>query len=72
MSAFSSADIHLLSGIFICLFWVQISAPSQSKNEQKLPKIVNNISNSIALQFGKNFMKIGQKIAKLQMFTSTH
>ena len=45
-------------GIFLGLFWGQISAPTQSKNEQKLPKIVNNISNSLALQSGENFRKI--------------
>ena len=56
------------------LLWPNIcySAPSQFKNEQKLPKIVNNIPNSIALQFGDNFMKIRLKIAKLHMFTFTH
>ena len=36
-------------GIFLGLFWGQISAPSHSKNEQKLPKIVNNIPNSLAM-----------------------
>ena len=47
-------------------------APSHSKNEQKLPKLVNNSTNSLALQFGENFMKISTKIAKLQMFSFTH
>ena len=56
----------LHTGIFLGLF------RSQSKNEQKLHKIVNNIPNSLALQFGENFPKIEPKIAKLQMFTFTH
>ena len=42
------------------------------KNEQKLPKLVNNSTNSVAIQFGENFMKIRTKIAKLQMFSFTH
>ena len=29
------------SGIFLGLLWGRISVPSKSKNEQKLPKIVN-------------------------------
>ena len=36
-----------------------------SKQAKKLPKMVYNIPNILALYFGENFMKI----AKLQMFT---
>ena len=38
-----------------------ILAPSQSKNEQKLPRIMNKIPSSLALQFGENFMNIRPK-----------
>ena len=38
---------------------------SNIKNEQTLPKIVINIPNSLALQFGENFMKIGTKNSKV-------
>ena len=50
----------LYSGIFLGLIWGRILAPSQFKNEQKLP-------NFLILHFGENFMKIRTKIAKLQM-----
>ena len=39
------------------LFWGGMWAPPQSQNEQKLPKIVINIPNSLALQFDKNLTK---------------
>ena len=39
---------------------------------QKLPKIVNNNLNSLALHFGENFMKIGPTKAKLWVFTVPH
>ena len=39
--------------IFLGFILGWILASSQSKNEQKLPKIVNNILNSFALHFGK-------------------
>ena len=48
------------------------SAPSQFKNEQKLPKMVYIIPNSFVLHFGENFMKIRTKIAKLQMHEKLH
>ena len=51
------------SGIFLGLIWDQISAPSQFKNEQKLPKMVYIIPNFLVLHFGENFMKIWTKIA---------
>ena len=60
-----------ITGIFRDLFRGQISAPSQFKSEQKLPKIVSNSPHSLAVQFGENSMKIRQKIAKLQMYTFT-
>ena len=50
-----------ITEIFLGLFWGLISTPSQSKIEQKLPKLVNNIHNSLALQFGVNFMIIRKK-----------
>ena len=46
----------------------QISAPFQLKIEQKLPKMMNYISN---LQFGENSLKIRPKIGMLQMFKFT-
>ena len=42
-------------------------APSQLKYEQKLPKMLYIILNFLVLHFGKNFMKIRTKIAKLQI-----
>ena len=50
-----------VSGIFLSLTWGQISAPSQLKNEQKLPKMVYIIPNFLVLHFGENFMKSKQK-----------
>ena len=44
-----------------------MSAPSQFKIEQKLPKMVYIIPDFLFLQFSENFMKIRTKIAKLQM-----
>ena len=55
------------AGIFLVLIWGQISAPSQLKNEQKLPKMVFSIPNFLVLNFGEHFMKIRTKIAKLQI-----
>ena len=37
-------------------------APSQFKNEQKLPKMVYNIPNFLALHFDENFMKTRTKM----------
>ena len=45
--------------------WDQMTAVSRTKNEHKLPQIVNNIPNSLALHLGENFMKIIPNIAKL-------
>ena len=44
-------------------------SPFPIKNEQNLPELVYNIPNIFALHFGENFIKIGPKIANLQMFT---
>ena len=55
------------TGIFLGLIWGQISAPSQFRNEQKLPKMVYIIPNFLVLHFGENFMKIQTKIPNLQM-----
>ena len=61
-----------IAGIFLGLIWVQISAPSLIKNEQKLPKMVYSISNILALHCGEKFIKIRTKIAKLQMHENLH
>ena len=63
---------QLSLGIFLGLFWGRTSARYQSKIEQKLPTIVNNIPNSLALQFGDYFMKIRTKIAFLQIMRCLH
>ena len=42
------------------------------KNEQKLPKMVDIISNVLVLHFCESFMKIRRKIAKLQMQENLH
>ena len=57
----------MCAGIFLDLVWRLISAPSQFKNEQKLPKMEYLIHNSLVLHFCENFMKIQTKIAKLQI-----
>ena len=49
-----------------------ILAPSQFKNEQKLPKMVYIIPNFLVLHFGESFMKIRTKIAKLQIHENLH
>ena len=60
------------SGIFLDQILGQISAPTQLKNEHNLPKMLYDIPNFFAfLHFSENFMKIGPKIAKLQMFSFT-
>ena len=46
--------ISLNSGIFLGLIWGRISATSQFKIEQKLPKMVYTIPNFLVLQFGEN------------------
>ena len=60
------------SGIFLGLIWGRITASSQFKNEQKLPKIVYFISNVLVLHFGEKYMNIRTKIAKLQMHENLH
>ena len=49
-------------------------APSQLKNEQKLPKMVYIFPNFIVLHFGENFMKIRIENSKvnLQMHKNLH
>ena len=59
--------VYLNSGIFLGLIWGRISATSQFKIEQKLPKIVYFIANFLVLYFGENFIKIGTRTPKLQM-----
>ena len=54
------------------LIWGQINAPSQLKNEQKLPKMVYIIPNYLLLHFGENFMEIWSKIQNLQMHEKLH
>ena len=47
--------------------WGQISAPSQLKNQQKLPKMGFITPNFLVLHFGQIFKKILTKKPKLQM-----
>ena len=58
---------HDNAGIFLGLI-----CPISNKKEHKLPKIVYIIPNFLVLHFGENFMKIGTKIAKLQMHENFH
>ena len=58
--------------IFLRLILGLILAPSQLKNEQKLPKMVFIIPNYLVLHFGENFMKIQTEIAKLQIHENLH
>ena len=61
------------AGIFLGLIWGQISASSQFKNEQKLPKMVYYIvPNFLVLHFGEKFVKILTKVPKLQMHENLH
>ena len=59
------------TGIFLGLVWGQISAPSQFKNEQNLPKMEYIIYNFLVLHFDEHFIK-KKKIAKLQMHQNLH
>ena len=54
-------QFYNMSGIFLGLIWGRISAPSQFKNEQKLPKIMYIIPNFLVLHFGENSWKSEQK-----------
>ena len=65
-------SLSLHSGIFLGLILGRISASSQFKNEQKLPKMVHINYNFLVLHFGENFMKIRTKIPKLQMHDNLH
>ena len=58
-------EYYWLTRIFLGLISGRISAPSQFK-------MVYIIPNFLVLQFGENFMKIGTKIAKLQMHENLH
>ena len=60
------------AGIFLGLIWGQISAPSQLKIEQNLPKMVYFLPNFLVLHFGENFTKIQTKIAKLKRQENLH
>ena len=60
-------DKRIVTRIFLVLIWGRISAPSQFKHKQKLPRMVFIIHNFLVLHFGENFMKIRTKKAKLQM-----
>ena len=54
------------------MIWGRISALSQLKNEQKLPKVASITPNFLIFNFDKNFMKNGTKIAKLQKHENLH
>ena len=54
------------------LIWSGISAFSQLRNKQKLPKMVDIIPNFLVLHFGEHFMKIRTKIANFQMHKTLH
>ena len=60
------------AGIFLGLIWGRITAPSQLKNEHKLPKMESIIPNFLVLHFGENFMKIRKNTAKLQMHENSY
>ena len=65
--------VYKVTGIILGLIWGPIySAPFQFKNEQKLHKMVYIIPIFLVLHFGEKFMKIGTKIAKLQMHENLH
>ena len=68
----SEFEMQALTGIFLDLIWGWISAPSQFKNEQKLPKMVYIVPNFLVLHFCENFMKIRTKIPKLQIHENLH
>ena len=60
------------AGIFLGLIWGRISASTQFKNEQKLPKIVYIIPNFLVLHFGEKITKMRTKIPKKQMYENLH
>ena len=47
-------------------------APSQLKNEQKVPKMVYIVPYFLVRYFGENFMKILTKLPKLEMNENVH
>ena len=67
----SDQNLHC-SGIFLGLICGRISALSQLKKEQKLPKVVYIIPNFLVLHFGENFMKIRTKIPQLWLHEKLH
>ena len=54
----SSLHAWEVQGFFLSLIFGRISAPSQLKNRQKLPKIVYIIPYFLVLYFFENLMKI--------------
>ena len=57
------SSVHLFnsrSGIFLGLIWGRISALSQLRKKQKLPKMVYIIPDFLVLHFGENFIKSEQ------------
>ena len=59
--------MKILTGIFLGLIKGQILAPSQFKNEQKLPEMVYITPDFLVLNFGEQIMKMQTRILKLQM-----
>ena len=59
------------AGIFLGLIWGRITAPSQLKNEHKLPKMESIIPNFLVLHFGENFMKTEKIQVNENMFSFT-
>ena len=64
----NGSDQSVHPGIFQGL----VLASSQLKNEQKLSNMQYIIPNFLVLHFGEIFMKIGTKIAKLQVHENLH
>ena len=60
-------EIEFFGGIFLGQIWGRMLTPCQLKNEQKLPKKVHYIPNSLAFHFGEQI----HEHRKLQMFRFT-
>ena len=52
-------------------YWPNIGSFPIKKNQQKLLKMVNNISNFLAQHFGEHLLKIRPKIPKFEMISYT-
>ena len=65
LNTFLSYIAEMVTGSFLGIFWGQMLAPSQSKNEQKLPKVVNNSLNFLSCTVWGKFHENPTRISKV-------